>query len=332
MIQNLINHIVFVLDESSSMLGYKQDVINVFDSQIQFLSRRSQELSQETRVSVYKFADTTQCIIYDMDVMRLPSLKGLYSPSGNTAIIDATDLAIRELKLTPTIHGDHSFLVFCLNDGQDNRSIKTPQTLNRVLGELNNSWTVAALVPNQYAVDDAKRCGFGAGNISVWEVGSAVGVKSVGTKVQQATESFFQARASGKKVGNIFQLNTNLSPQKIVGNLDVLPADKYMVINVRKDRTIIKEICESWTQKPYVVGSAYYQLTKKEKIQASKNILIKHKKNGKVYEGDAARKLLGLPDYEVKCEPASLPEWGIFIQSSSVNRLLMANTELIVLL
>lgn len=111
-----------------------------------------------------------------------------------------------------------------------------------------------------------------------------------------------------------------------------LPADKYMVINVRKDRAVIKEICESWTQKPYVVGSAYYQLTKKEKIQASKNILIKHKKNGKVYEGDAARKLLGLPDYEVKCEPASLPDWSIYIQSGSVNRLLAANTELIVLL
>lgn len=332
-LQNLVNHIVFVLDESSSMLHYKNDVISVFDSQIKFLSRRSQELNQESRVSVYKFADKTQCIIYDMDVMRLPSLKGLYSPSGNTALIDATDLAISELRLTPTIHGDHSFLVFCFSDGCDNRSLKSPQHLSRVLSEIGDSWTVAALVPDKYAVDAAKQCGFNAGNISVWEVGSAKGVETVGTKVQAATENFFQARAVGTRgLKNLFQLNTNFSQQKVVANLDVVDASKYMVINIRKDRTVIKDAAESWTQKPYVVGSAYYQLTKKETIQANKNILVKHKKNGKVYEGDAARQIVGLPNYEVKCEPSPTHDFEIFVQSTSTNRLLYSGTELIVLL
>jgi Mg-chelatase subunit ChlD len=53
--KHLINHIVFVVDESGSMQLLSKDVVKVFDSQIQHLAQRSQELDQETRVSVYLF-------------------------------------------------------------------------------------------------------------------------------------------------------------------------------------------------------------------------------------------------------------------------------------
>lgn len=335
-LQNLVNHVVFLLDESSSMSmsGHTQDVINVFDSQIKFLCRRSQELNQETRVSVYKFNEITQCLVYDMDVMRMPTLKGLYRPSGGTALREAAETAIRELKLTPTIHGDHAMLLFCLTDGEDNRSYKTtPAALKTLIGGLGNNWTLAILVPDKKGENYAQSCGFELNNISIWEVNAAGAINTVGTKVQNATEKFFQARAVGTRgLTNLFELNGNLSPQKVVGNLEQLDPTKYMVINIRKDKEVIKETCEAWLKTPYRIGSAYYQLTKKETIQASKNVIVKHKRTGKVYEGAKARELVGLPSHEVKCAPTSSLDYQIYIQSSSVNRYLYAGTELIVLL
>jgi len=41
--------------------------------------------------------------------------------------------------------------------------------------------------------------------------------------------------------------------------------------------------------------------------------------------------LLGLPDYEVKVNPAATPDFTIFIQSTSVNRKLLADTNLLIL-
>lgn len=335
-LQNLVNHVVFLLDESASMSmsGHTQDVIDVFDSQIKFLCRRSQELNQETRVSVYKFNENTQCLVYDMDVMRMPTLKGLYRPSGGTALREAAETAIRELKLTPTIHGDHAMLVFCLTDGEDNRSYKTtPEALKYLINGLGNNWTLAILVPDKKGENYAQQCGFELNNITIWEVNAAGAIDVVGTKVQNATEKFFQARAVGTRgLTNLFELNTNLSPQKVVGNLEQLDPKKYMIINVRKDKEVIQPTVESWTQKPYVVGSSYYQLTKKETIQAKKNILVKHKRTGKVYEGNKARELVGLPNHEVKCAPSNTSDYCIFVQSTSTNRHLVGGTELIVLL
>src|SRR5688572_10516672 len=102
-IKNYINHIVFVLDESSSMGHLTQKVIEVFDGQIKHLATRSQEMDQETRVSVYNFNDNTRNIVYDKDVLRLPSLKGHYSPSGCTALLGATLKALEDLKETPEL-------------------------------------------------------------------------------------------------------------------------------------------------------------------------------------------------------------------------------------
>ena len=44
-----------------------------------------------------------------------------------------------------------------------------------------------------------------------------------------------------------------------------------------------------------------------------------------------ARQLLGLPDYEVKVSPTSHPNYDLFIQSTSVNRKLLAGQRVMVL-
>lgn len=328
--QNLVNHVVFLIDESGSMEGRENEVINFCDDQVRYLSAKSQEMNQETRVSIFKFHNDVNCVVYDMDVMRAPSLKGLYKPDGGTALRDAVAQGIDDLKLTPTKYGDHAFLFFVVTDGDERHSRKVSRDqLKRKLAEVSSDWTITAFVPNRQGISYLKDCGFNEDLISIWEISKSIG--TVGEKVKKGTDTFFTRRAQGQKAGNIFKTQ-EFSAQKVVANLDVVDASKYMVINIRKDRTVIKDAAESWTQKPYVVGSAYYQLTKKETIQANKNILVKHKKNGKVYEGDAARQIVGLPNYEVKCEPSPTHDFEIFVQSTSTNRLLYSGTELIVLL
>lgn len=124
--QNYINHVALVLDASSSMSHLSRKVVEVADQQIAHLARRSRELDQETRVTVYVFADTVECVIYDKDVLQMPSLEQLYRVGGMTALLAAALKSQREPAQTAQLYGDHSFLTFRLPDRQENASTRCP--------------------------------------------------------------------------------------------------------------------------------------------------------------------------------------------------------------
>lgn len=330
-LQNYINHIAFVVDESSSMSGIRRDLVKVFDNQIAHLALRSKELDQETRVSVYTFGNTVNCLVFDMDVLRMPSIDKFYKPYGWTALLDGTKQAIVDLQKTPQLYGDHAFLAYVLTDGEENRSKTSAQELSKLINSLADNWTVAVMVPDQNGVFEAKKHGFPASNISVWDATSSKGVSEAGSKMNTTIDRYMTGRATGVRgTKSFFELNTNISTKDVQNSLKVLSASDYTVLNVRKDGPI-RETVELWMKTPYRNGSSYYQLTKKEKIQANKNILIKNKMSGKVYSGAEARKMLNLPDYEVAVAPADFKDFYIFVQSTSVNRKLIAGTELIVI-
>jgi len=330
--ENRINHIVFVIDASGSMQPVDTDVVKVFDGQIAHLAQRSKEVDQETRVSVYLFNSVVQCLIYDMDVLRLPSLAKMYKASGNTALIDGTMKAIEDLKLTPEIYADHAFLVYVLTDGEENCSRKyKPANLKSTIDTLKDNWTVACLVPNALGEAEAKRFGFPAKNVQVWSTSTA-GVQEVGEVIRRATDNFMTARSQGmRSTRNLFSLDaSNLNTTQVKRSLDQLSAAEYEILHVRRDE-VIKPFVESWTKKPYVQGSAYYQLTKPETIQGSKQICIQEVKTGKIFSGNNARKMLGLPNYEVKVKPGQMANFDVYVQSTSVNRKLVPGTKVIVL-
>ncbi len=329
--QNYINHIAFVIDASGSMSSLSQTVVDIFDSQVSYLARRSKELDQETRVSVYLFNETARCLIFDKDVMRLPSLKGLYEAQGGTALLDAVAKSIEDLEDTSVLYGDHAFLVYALTDGQENRSNMSPSQISKRINALADNWTLGVLVPDKFGANEAKRFGFPESNIQIWEVGS-VGLKKASEVIQASTDNFFRARAMGVRgTKNLFQVDaSHLTQAAIKSTLQELSPKDYQVLLVRKE-DVIKPFVESWITTGYVQGSAYYQLTKKETIQGSKQVCIQNKKNGKVYSGYAARQLLGLPSHEVKVEPADFGDYNIFVQSNSSNRKLVAGTSLLVL-
>lgn len=330
MIQNLINHIAFVVDASGSMQGIAEEVIRVFDTQVAYLAKRSQELNQETRVSVYLFNNTTTCLIYDMDVMRLPSLKGHYGPDGWTALIDGTLKSISDLRLMPELYSDHAFLIYAITDGVENKSKNSPTHLSQTIRDLPENWTVAVLVPDQTGVFEAKKFGFPADNISIWDATSTKGMQEAGRCIRESTDNFFNGRAKGiRGTKTLFKLNVNVTAKEIKKALTELSDKEYTVIKISK-KCKIKDAVENKLGK-YLAGTAYYQLVKTEEVQANKKICIVEKASGKVYSGQNARDLLGLPIDKCKVKPGDFGKFDIFIQSTSWTRILLPDSLVIVL-
>ena len=88
---------------------------------------------------------------------------------------------------------------------------------------------------------------------------------------------------------------------------------------------------ESKLKRAYRLGEGYYELVKSEKIQSKKQVAIFDRKRSELYTGAAARQLLGLPDQEVKVAPGYHKDFDIFVQSTSINRKLIAGQKLIVM-
>ncbi|MBB3752686.1 hypothetical protein FHT44_005198 [Mycolicibacterium sp. BK634] len=333
---NIINHVAFVLDASLSMNGVAGQLIKVVDSQIEHLARRSKELDQETRITVYTFntpanGDRTpviQCLIYDKDVLRVPSIAGLYRTGGMTPLVDASLLALNDLALTPEKYGEHSFLIYVLTDGEENSSRDQPEVLLRKIQGLPDHWTVATFVPNPLAVHEAKRFGFPAQNIAVWDATTAAGVAEAGEKIRQTTENFMVSRSQGIRGSrNLFAMDTP-SLDTVSRNLDALHFGQFRLLDITTEGRI-DEFVERKTGRAYRRGEAYYQLSKPEKVQPQKDIAILGKKG--VYVGRDARRLLNLPDHEVRVSPDHNADYDIFVQSTSNNRKLVPNTKLLLL-
>lgn len=328
---NIINHIGLLLDASTSMARHAQNLIKVADSQIEHLARRSKELDQETRISVWIFADPRrfQCVVWDKDVLRLPSIAPYYSTNGNTALIDATLQAVSDLAETPERYGDHSFLLYAMTDGEENASSARPHALSARLSGLPGNWTLAALVPNANGVHEAKRFGFPAGNIEVWDTTSTLGAEEAGGHIRRATDAYMQARASGiRSTTTLFKTDASTVNALTIqqAGLKALTHNAYVLIPVPREVDIrgFTEECGLG----YVVGRGFYELNKTETIQPQKEIaVVERAGRSNVYVGRDARQLIGLPDMAVRVKPDYNREYAIFVQSTSVNRKLLPGTR-----
>lgn len=329
---NYINHIALVIDASGSMWSVHSEVVKVADAQIAYLAQRSKELDQETRVSVYLFNSSVRCVIFDKDVLRLPSIRDLYDTRGNTALIDATLKSQDDLSKTAQLYGDHAFLTFVLTDGEENASKQSPGVLRPFLTNLPENWTVACLVPNQRSKFLAKSYGFPSDNIAIWDSTTVKGVTEVGETIRHATDSYFDLRESGVRSTNtLFSTNTQTLNKSTVksAKLKPLPNSAYQLVPVDSDMGI-----RDWVQSKgmtFVKGACFYQLTKRESIQSYKEIAVFEKSTGKVYAGAQARTMLGLDNVDRRVSPDFNPLFDVFVQSTSVNRKLVTGTKLLVL-
>lgn len=333
--QNIINHMGIVIDASSSMHRHRGTVVKVIDNLVKHLAARSTQLTQETRISVWMFADrgTERCIVWDIDVLRMPSIASFYEPYGWTALIDGAMLAINDLKEIPTKYGDHSFLLYVVTDGEENSSRATAGLLHTTISKLDDNWTVAALVPDTRGIHDAKRYGFPAGNIDKWDATTREGIEEFGRRLTTVSDNYMTSRSVGTRgTSSLFSMGSDVLNKQSVraADLDPLSTNEYTLLVVPHD-AVIRNFVQDEMGMTWVIGRGYYQLTKRETIQAQKGIAIVEKKTNRVFTGKHARDLLGLPDMEVRVSPEHNDQFDVFVQSTSVNRKLVAGQKFLYL-
>ena len=337
--QSYINHIAIVIDESGSMQSLRAAVVKVVDGLISHLALRSKEMDQETRVTVYTFNNEPKCLIFDKDVLRLPSIADFYRPTSQTALIDAAILSQEDLALTCTKYGDHSFLTYVITDGQNNINNSRQYELANLLSKQADNWTVAVLVPDMNGKHYAKQYGFPADNIAIWDSTSATGVAEAGEVIRKATDVYMANRTKGTRGSrNLFTMDLSNVNASSVASLGITPLEpgKFKMIPIPpvkgepNAKIVLKDFVEANGFR-FQVGKNFYALSKVEKIQADKDVAIVHKKTRQVFVGHEARKLLGLPDHEVRIHPGSSSEYEIYIQSNSNNRHLVVGTHLLIL-
>lgn len=326
------NHVYVVFDSSGSMNRIIDKAVKVFNNQINFLRSESLSYEQETRVSFYQFDSTVNCLISDVDVARPIELEKIHA-SGMTALIDAATLAIEDAKQLPQKYGDHSFYFYLITDGGENSSNrKNIENFPNLIKSLPNNFTVISFVPDVNGKTTMKRMGIPEGNIDKWDA-TERGIEEVGKKMQAITKNIFEGRKKGiRSSQTVFTDLSQVTSANVKKVLDEIAENKVeIVINSGTQAVEIRPLVESNTQVIYSKGCAYYELVKNEHVQPQKEIIIQNKKNGKFYSGDNARKLLNLPNQEVKIVPGDFGEWIVYVQSTSVNRKVIPKQRVLVL-
>lgn len=318
--QDLKNHVAIVLDTSGSMHYIADSMVKVFNKQIEFLRKSSLLLEQETRVSVYEFNYDVKCLISDVDVARPMEINKLRC-SGSTSLLDATGLAIEDMKMLPQKYGNHAFVIYVLTDGYENSSVNyDPKDFKKLINNLPENFTIASFVPDNNGVTMMRGYGLHPGNIEKWNA-TDQGIEEVGRKFEQSMTNYYTARSQGAvSSSTMFADLSNVKASDVKKTLQEVKKFN-IVINEGVSAVHIKPLVESKLGITYYKGCAFYELVKNETVQASKNVAIQSKKDGKVYSGRDARDLLGLPHTgNVKLCPTNNKDWIIYIQSTSVNR------------
>ena len=228
------------------------------------------------------------------------------------------------------IEESSAFLVEVITDGQNNVNSITGSALAARIRKLQatDRWTFVFRVPVGYK-REILNIGVPDENIMEWEQTTAALVRSSEQNVQ-ATQSYFTQRSLGRTSTSKFYTNlSDVSITEVKSELkDITHEIQTEAVWSADDGAAVREFCENHFGE-YVIGCAYYQLMKIEKVQPQKKIIIKHKKSGKYYAGAAARTMLGLPDEEIRVHPGDHAQYDIYIQSTSVNRKLVANTKIV---
>lgn len=345
-ITNLVDHVALVLDASSSMnyYGHYRTLITVTDNLVRHLATRSKEMDREVRISVFSFADTVECLIWEMDVLRVPGIADLYEAAGNTALWEAIGQSQQDLATIPQKYGDHGFITYVLTDGENNRGDWSATDVAEYLAERPENESVAILVPNRAAVATAKRAGIPGGNIEVWNTQSATGATEAGESITRSYDNYAAARTTGVRGSKTLFGGTAVVNKATITAANLKPIDPktYKLIPVVPPPGFVKDVdvieiaqyVRSVNNGLYLAGSVYYPvvpaLKRNPRVQPEKNIVIMDRKTKVLYTGVGVREMLRLPELgTVTVKPDANPDYLVYVQSTSPNRHLTPHTEIL---
>lgn len=319
------NYFALVIDQSGSMYHLEQDIIKMVNNTINDLKTNAVKYNQETYLTLVLFAYSSRIVYSNVNIHNVP-IFNKYNPNGSTALFDGVSDAISHL-LDNNID---SYCVITYTDGCENSS--EPNTIRNIRQLLidkqkTDRWSFIFNLPPNESKDFCQTWKIPNDNVREWS-NDKTGVENTYKAVSQGLNSYYQARSAGKKsVSNFFADLSNVKSTDLNKLSDL--SRQYKVYEVTKECSI-KDFVEEKTKKAYTIGTAYYQLYKKELIQSDKDLLIMEKGKKKIFGGNEARQLIGLPDSDVKVDPYNLSKYEVFPQSTSVNRKLSRGTKVIV--
>lgn len=343
---SLTNRFALCLDASGSMRSIKETAYKCFLSNIETIKENAVKTGQKSTVSVITFGDKAAYDYLDYDFNKCTiraenvdptkySVDFEYKTEGNTPLYDGIGLAIERFELLGSNDPNTSFVVMVVTDGDENRSVKYKQddirsAIKRL--QATGNWSFVFLVPPRRRSYVSNTFDISIDNVKEWEATNA-GVTAAAFETNSAIGEFYTTRSAGAtQTSSFYSTNADdLTKKEVKATLKNVE-DDYWSLNVSsyEDGTSLKERITSQGLK-FKRGCNFYQLTKKETIQANKSILLMDKADpSKVYGGDEARSLLGLPNYTLPVVPGDHGKWIIFVQSNSTNRKLVAGTKVLV--
>jgi hypothetical protein len=331
-------HVAILLDKSGSMGSFdKGAILAAFNERAEAVRDLAGQDGQEATVSLFLFDNIVRPVFVGQGVRFLKTLGPAdYYPGGGTALMDTVNEAVETLDDLPrAAEDDTSFLLMVITDGEDVSSRMGATQFKKLIQacEDDGRWTVVFSMPKGYADRFSRDYGVPRGNCREWEQ-STVGLQEDTYVTRGALAGYFQGRGQGMKKSTTFYVDTDLSKvtTRQVKRTLVDLSGRFRAFTVGAEADI-QSFVVARTMKPYVVGSTYYQLTKPEKVQPNKNVVIMEKGKPAVYGGDEARDLIGLPTDGVshaKVTPGNHANYDIFVQSTSTNRKLVRGTKVLV--
>ena len=366
-IAHKVNHVALVIDRSGSMSRHKANLLKVADGFVANLKATSDALGHETRVSIYAFDHTVDCLVWDMDVHNCPSLEGRYTvDNGATALLEAAVASLDDLsKEVSQKYGDHLFLHALITDGMENASgagevgfahhnqprhrhilttwrAKLAASLGDAERRVNQkgipNWTTAILVPDALGRQAALEYGWNAGNIERWDPNSETGIQEAIESIGKATTTLLRGHDRGvSSTKNLFAVGQDLDLATVKSALEPIARSKYEIFTVREGQhdMEIRDFVQS-KDIPYVPRTAFYELGSRVQVQANKDVLVYDADAERVFGGSDARELLfgadGRTNGTLSVKAGHNPKLKVLVMSGSYTRKLKKGTKLLVML
>lgn len=315
-------YVQILFDESGSMYNHAKALSVVWEQ----LQADFKATKKPTFVSVASFSNDT--VTWHMNRVSVDKLDSTFdfSPSGSTPLFQAGIEALKAASIA-ALNTEDRYITTLVTDGVATDGYNQPgfEKALRAALKLDN-FTVTAMVPDMTSANTLAGMGIPTNNIRVWDT-SGDFEKEAGAVLRTSYNAYLNS--SDKKVSGFFDVKlTDNKIQKIKDNLTDV-SKQFKTLSVEKEGDISSFVESKGI--PYHRGMAYYELSKAETVQPSKQILLRRKGFKKVYAGDEARKILNMPtNLTVKVAPANLQDWKMFIQSTSTNRKLVRGTEVLV--
>lgn len=331
------NNVGILVDKSGSMHGLQNKVVETVNSWVDKIKEECYRGGIKTTVSFGVFNHKFDLVLDRVPIDKLRKIqRSDINPNGQTALCESAS------KMMDVIGGgvhreDETYLLIVVTDGAENASaISYRNSLPDKIKEsiLKDNWTIVFLVPPGDK-HEIMRWGIYDDNVQEWEANEK-GMERAKGETLSGLNNYYRGIASGssKATKSFFQKVTtdmdNVKTSTVKAKLTDV-TDDFKLLEVSDDVIIISDFVAS-KKINYILGNAYYQLVKPEKVQPGKEVLVRDKTKKVVYGGHYARQLIGMDDINqaYKLTPGNHGNYEIFIQSKSVNRKLFKGHKVLV--